>query len=132
MLSITRTRSNPSLLGGLGIIPDWQFNPDPMVNYALSRTMVMPDGMTQLTVQPVGDYVAGVSYAGSGLNPPGSGILNGLGITMVGKPLAPFVSSLGCVGIGCSAFDSPYWKNRKWLALGALGLVAVAVVAVLR
>lgn len=124
-----------SLLGSnLGIIPSWQFDKTNTIN--MNQSLVMPDGMTQLTVQPVGDYIAGVSDSGNGYNPPGSGILNGLGITMVGKPLAPYVSSVtnplngfGCYG--CDTFNSPMWQNRKWVAFGAISAVVLGIGALM-
>jgi hypothetical protein len=48
----------------LGIIPSWQFNPDPRANPALTPFVQYPTGMTQVTVQPVGPYYSGAAMAG--------------------------------------------------------------------
>jgi len=61
----------------LGIVPSWQF--DPNNPYNRNPHLVMPEGMTQTTVQPVGPTTFGVA---------------GLGITMVSNMPHP-VTSLG-------------------------------------
>jgi hypothetical protein len=48
----------------LGIIPSWQFNPDPRTNPALTPFVTFPQGTTQVTVQPVGPYYSGAAMAG--------------------------------------------------------------------
>jgi hypothetical protein len=75
----------------LGIIPDWQFSPDPTVNYNLNRNLVMPEGVMQTTVQPLNPTVFGTFGPGTSDRRG----LAGLGITMVDPPLKRFVSSLG-------------------------------------
>ncbi len=43
----------------LGLIPAWQFSPDPAVNTHLNPNVVFPDGVTQVTPQPLGPYFSG-------------------------------------------------------------------------
>lgn len=45
-------------LGGLGMLPAWQYSNDPAINYKISTSpgMVYPDGVYQTTVQPIGPY----------------------------------------------------------------------------
>jgi hypothetical protein len=92
---------------GLGLIPDWQFSPDPAINIAINPHVKIPSDwpMGQRTVQPIG--------------------LQGLGITMASwqQPRA----DLGAVNIGL--FDGWAWRNRKWLVLGGVGLLGLAALS---
>jgi hypothetical protein len=88
----------------LGIIPSWQFDPNPAHNPMLNPHLVMPAGMDQLTVQPTGGYPTN----------------NGLGITMAAY-LPPAAAGAGISG----PFDSSWWKNRKWLAVGVVSLLGI-------
>ena len=101
--------SSSGSFAGLGMIPDFQFYTSPyspegyIYTDKLKFTTDVPN---QLTVQPVGPYLQS-----------GDANLQGLGVTMV-QPLD-------------GVFDSFWWTNRKWIAIGAvsalgLGLAALA------
>lgn len=87
---------------GLGLIPDWQFSSDPAVNPKINPHVVYPDGVTQTTVQPIGQF----------WNP-------------APVNLQPQLSGLGNV------FDSWAWNNRKLLVLGGVGLLGVGLLTAL-
>lgn len=101
----------------LGIIPQWQFSQDPAVNYNLNPNLTFPVGMNQLTVQPINNVVAS-----------GDANLQGLGITMADWANKPVAVPGGVAGL--AVFDSWWWNNRKWIAFGALGILAIAIGAV--
>lgn len=85
-------------MNNLGFIPAWQFNQDPAHNPAIVN-MQFPPGMFQTTVQPTGPYY--------------NHQLAGLGI----EPL----DTVNAI------FDSWWWKNRKWIALGAVGALGLGI-----
>ena len=92
----------------LGIIPDFQFRTPPYNPEGFNYTsrLKFPAGMDQLTVQPVGGYPTN----------------NGLGITMAAY-LPPRVGALSGV------FDSVWWQQRKWLAVGIVAVLGVGTAA---
>jgi len=94
----------------LGIIPQWQFSQDPAINPGINAHLTFPVGMNQLTVQPINNVV-----------PSGDASLQGLGITMA-RYLPPGV---GVKGLG--VFETWWWKNRKWIAFGSLGALALTL-----
>lgn len=97
----------------LGIIPSWQFSQNPAINSNINSHLMFPVGMNQLTVQPINNVV-----------PSGDSNLQGLGITM-----AQYATP--GVGVkGLAIFESTWWKNRKWLAFGALGLLGLGAAAI--
>jgi hypothetical protein len=75
----------------LGLVPSWQFSPDPQVNALLNPNVYTPT-------------------AGMRLEPAPPPTLQGFGLPIV---------------------DSWWWKHRKPLAYGAIGLVGVAVIVTL-
>ncbi len=112
-----RSGSRVSAFNGLGIIPDFQFYNPPyspegyLVNSHLQFTQSVPN---QLTVQPVGPYVTS-----------GDANLQGLGVTMVHDlPLA--AAGAGISGV----FDSWWWQNRRWLAVGAISLLGLGAIGI--
>ena len=147
------------LLGGLGIIPTYQFSSDPAVNpFGVNPHVQFPEGWNQMTVQPVGQYIQsgdqqlqGLGYnwwqpgywkpsvtarrsGGQASCPTGCGYdgtrcvctdvsrtFRGLGTPMVAWLPKP----VGLYGV----FDSGWWQNRKWLALGLLGVVGAGAAA---
>lgn len=91
---------------GLGLIPEWQFSSDAVVNPHINPHVQYPEGMTQQTIQPIG------THWGQGLGcPPGVGCvpLRGLGID--------------------NPFDSWWWTNRKPLVIGSVAVVGLALLA---
>lgn len=89
---------------GLGLIPAWQFSPDPRVNSNLNPNVVTfpPDA------SPMPGSIGFPMRAGAQLVPaqgPGSGVQLGLPIV-----------------------DSWWWQNRKTLLIGT-GVVVIAAVA---
>lgn len=97
----------------LGLVPTWQFSPDPAVNINLNPHVQFPPGMDQLTVQPVGPYPTS-----------GDANLQGLGITMASWEKPP-VGVPGFSGV----FETSWWQNRKWLAFGLLGVLGLGAAA---
>jgi hypothetical protein len=92
----------------LGLIPSWQFSQDPAINIGLNPRMAFPVGMNQLTVQPINNVI-----------PSGDGL---------GTPIARYLpKAVGVPGLGF--FDSTWWVNRKWLALGILGVLGIGTAA---
>lgn len=100
----------------LGLIPDWQFSLDPNVNPKINPFVKYPDGVYQTTPQSWGPWFP------EAINQPPSGVAG------------PRVKLLG--GLQANPFDSWWWQNRKWLALGGVGAVGgallVGLVAILR
>lgn len=129
----------------LGVIPDWYFSGDPAINIAINPHYQIPPEWPngQRTIQPIGvapQRIQGDPLARSnGLTPwaipPNQAISNaqqnvagarvtgvdGLGITMANW-LPP---RAGLRGV--DVFDSWAFRNRKWLVIGGVGLVGLAV-----
>lgn len=97
----------------LGLVPQWQFSQNPAVNRNINPHLMFPVGMNQLTVQPINN-----------LTPSGDANLQGLGITMAQYT----TKGVGVKGLGI--FDTWWWNNRKWLAFGTLGVLAIGAAAV--
>lgn len=107
----------------LGLIPDWQFSLDPAVNPKINPFVKYPDGVYQTTPQSWGPYYGDVVSVP--LNQPAGGVAG------------PRVTLLGGGGLGITnPFDSWWWQNRKWVALGGVSVVgaglAAALVAILK
>jgi len=93
----------------LGLIPDYQFSTDPAVNPHINPHVTYPEGMYQTTTQPIGPYY----------NPPP-------------PPPCPSCVAPGVKGLGIdNPFDSWWWENRQWLALGALAVVGIGAIALI-
>ncbi|MGH7176615.1 MAG: hypothetical protein ACREJC_04480 [Tepidisphaeraceae bacterium] len=93
-------------MANLGFIPAWQFNMNPAVNPQVV-SMQFPPGMSQSTVQPVGPY----------MNSP----CQGLGCAGLGQLGIEPIDTVNAV------FDSWWWKNRKWVAFGAVAALGLGV-----
>jgi hypothetical protein len=93
---------------GLGLIPDWQFSPDPRVNSNLNPNVV--------TFPPNASPV------------PGS-----IGFPMrAGAQLIPAQAAQAAgAQLGLPIVDSWWWKNRKTLLIGTGVVVITAVAATL-
>jgi hypothetical protein len=85
----------------LGFIPQFQFDMNPAANPQVVD-MQFPEGMYQTTVQPVGPYFQHQ--------------MNGLGHLGI-EPL----DTVNAI------FDSWWWRNRKWVAFGAIGALGLGV-----
>lgn len=109
---ISRSRN---LNGQLGIIPDWQFDLSNPNNPALNRYMVMPAGMTQMTVQP------------------NWGLSDNQVATVVGVDPAAGAPAIDApVAAMNNLFSSWGFRNRKLLVIGGaavVGLLALGAVA---
>lgn len=57
-------------LGGLGLIPDWQFSMDPTVNPKINPFVKYPSGVFQTTPQPLYPYYQGPELQGLGIDNP--------------------------------------------------------------
>jgi len=114
---------------GLGLIPDWQFSEDPAINIKLNPHCKIPGDWTngQRTIQPlsyVPQRIQGDPLAcTNGQAPCCPGLpctsLTGLGITK-----ARWIDPPHGLGFG---FDSWAWTNRKWLVIGGVALLGLAV-----
>lgn len=90
----------------LALIPSWQFSGDPAVNININPHLQMPAGMTQTTVQPI------------------AGSIVASGDAQLGTPMARYLpKAVGVPGLGF--FNTVWWQQRKWLALGLVGLLGV-------
>ena len=96
---------------GFGIIPIWQMSGDPAVNIKLNPHVQYPPGMTQMTVQPV---VGDINNW-----PP-----------QISARTWPNDNLQGPFDMGF--FDSWWWRNRKWVLLGGIGLAAFGAFSLLR
>jgi hypothetical protein len=67
------------LLGGLGMIPSLQFSADPTINPNINPYVEFPEGMTQLTTQPTGEYRTSGEAQLQGLGSNRLRFLDGLG-----------------------------------------------------
>ena len=112
------------LLGGLGVIPTYQFSSDPAVNpYGVNPHVKFPQGWNQMTVQPVGQWPTS-----------GDANLQGLGLLMLDHEQAPAgvfspqQQIFMAPGLG-GVFDSAWWTQRKWLAFGLLGALGIGAAA---
>jgi hypothetical protein len=91
---------------GLNMIPDWQLSLDPAVNPKINQFVKYPAGVYQTTPQSWGPYYG---------DPKSVGVAG------------PQVKLLG---LGFSnPFDSWGWRNRKWIALGGVGVVGLGILA---
>jgi hypothetical protein len=91
--------SQVTLGDNLGLIPSWQFQQGPS-NPLLNMGVKFPEGMHQSTVQPMGAYYSGPMLSGLGFEP---------------------LDTVNAV------FDSWWWRNRKWVVLGAVGALAIGI-----
>jgi hypothetical protein len=102
---------------GLGMIPDWQFSLDPVVNPKINPFVTYPAGVYQTTPQSWGPYYGQTTNKSAGV---------------AGPQIKLFGPALGF----SNPFDSWGWRNRKWIAFGGLGVVGLgalaAVTAILR
>lgn len=89
----------------LGLVPAWQFSPDPSVNPLLNRYANIPAGWHS---QSNPAQVAGIPTAGMVVTPIAPGAINNLGLY---------------------PFDSWWWTNRKKLVVGGLAILGLAGVA---
>jgi hypothetical protein len=104
-----------STVGGLGLIPSWIFSGDPRVNINLNPHLNIPADWPrgQRTVQPLNYFAAKAS----------GDPLSGLGITMAHWAKPP---------VGIAGIDYGWvWDNKKWLVLGGVGLMGLAVASIL-
>lgn len=100
----------------LGIVPAWQFSPDPRVNPLLNPYANIPAGWASQS-NPV--QVAGIPTAGM----------------TVTRAVAPVPSAQPQLGyqmvetLGIAPFDSFWWQHRKKLIIGGLAVLGLAGVA---
>ena len=108
--------------GSLGIIPDWQFSPDPKVNPNINPYVNIPAGwMSQSLPAQNGFLAPRAPEAGAQFMPANDAQKAALGYQMV--------EQLGAIP---NPFESWWWVNRKPLVIGGvvlLGLGAIALVA---
>jgi hypothetical protein len=98
----------------LGIVPAWQFSPDPRVNPLLNPHASIPPGWIS---QSNPAQVAGIPTAGMVVTraavQPSSGV------------------ALSGAQFGLVPFDSWWWTNRKKLVIGGLAVLGLAGAAIL-
>jgi hypothetical protein len=91
----------------LGLVPSWQFSPDPQVNPLLNPYANIPAGWVSQSNPP---QVAGIPTAGMTLTP-------ALGAHVVNQ-------------LGYNPFESWWWTHRKKLVIGGLAVVGAAGLAI--
>lgn len=112
----------------LGIIPDWQYSSDPAINIKINPHVAFPENFThgQRTAQPMGYFSAKAS----------GDPLAGLGITMarwsagaadLRDAVTDAAGNAADYATQGTIFDSWGWRNRKWIALGAVGVAGGAL-----
>jgi len=112
----------------LGMIPSWQFNQGWAQNPNFNNNVSYPPGWNQLTTQPVGQNYAPPLEAGLGraswVNRATARISPDL-CCKPGNPCCDDVfgrSGMRGLGAGLASIDP------KWLIIGGVGLVSVAVI----
>lgn len=90
----------------LGLVPAWQFSPNPDVNPLLNRFASIPAGW-QSQSSPA--QVAGIPTAGMTVTPVAPGAINNLGLPV---------------------FDSFFWQHRKKIVVGGLAVLGLAGLAI--
>lgn len=92
------------------MIPDWQFSLDPNVNPKINPFVQYPAGIYQTTPQSWGPYYGDPV----GVQPGVAG---------------PRIKLMGPAFGLTNPFDSWWWTNRKWVALGGVGVVGLGLLA---
>ncbi len=108
------------------MIPDWQFSLDPNVNPKINPFVKYPDGVYQTTPQSWGPYY-GDPVSSPGVAGPRAVQLSTRSLVAANNAQQ---SVLRLNGVGfTNPFDSWWWTNRKWVALGGVGVVGLGLLA---
>lgn len=106
----------------LGMIPSWQYDTTWKQNPKYNNHVVFPEGWNQLTPQPVGPYYA----PPEGLGRARSNCCDSCTCTHGGDPCCQSVNRHMLRG-PLDLFESPLWTHRKWLIVGGVALLGLAV-----
>lgn len=107
------------------MIPDWQFSLDPAVNPKINPFVKYPAGVFQTTPQSWGPYY-GDPVSSPGVAGPRA-VLSTAALQTANNA-SRNVLHLNGLGID-NPFDSWWWTNRKWVALGGVGVLGLGILA---